>query len=46
VIFRDGPDGRRISLYAFACRTVEDVAFALKTAREQVGELNVWEKAG
>jgi hypothetical protein len=34
VLFRDG-DGPTLTLYTFACRSVEDVALALKGAREK-----------
>lgn len=46
VLFRADAQGRVLSLYAFACSTADDVAFALKAEREQVAEINVWEKAG
>lgn len=46
VLFRELPEGRTLSLYLSACRTVEDIQLALKAEREQDREFSVWEKAG
>jgi hypothetical protein len=46
VLFRSDAQGRILRLYAQACRTIDDVRLALKSDREQVRELTVWEKAG
>ena len=46
VLFPSDSEGRRLSLYLFACRTVSDVELALKFEREQDREFSVWEKGG
>jgi hypothetical protein len=42
VLFRDPRDGYVLSLYAFACKSPEDVAIALKNHREPIQDFN-WE---
>jgi hypothetical protein len=45
--FRDGRNGAQMSLYVSACRSVEDVALAIKANREKIrSDLNIWERAG
>jgi hypothetical protein len=47
VYFRDGMNGAQLSLYLTACRSVVDVALAIKANREKIrSDLNIWERAG
>ena len=42
VFFSDPVSGKSLSLYVFACRSVQDVELSLKGAREKILEFQPW----